>query len=135
VLEGIEVQISVCLIILLLPFFFWAGFGQFHDMSNLVTVFRTVFSSGIYPTVCFLTDAVQERLNLWLLKTQNFLNEVTSPLVKPGQSRKPDPGDAFDAQDMGDIFVAEQTIHSRTPNGILSLAAVVSIEQFSRLIF
>ncbi|XP_059448210.1 uncharacterized protein LOC132179465 isoform X3 [Corylus avellana] len=78
-------------------------------------------------------NAMQERLSLWLLKTQNFFNEVTSPLVKPGQSRKPDPGDAFDAQDMGDIFVAEQTIHSRTPNGILSLAAIVSIEQFSRM--
>ncbi|XP_062177104.1 uncharacterized protein LOC133882031 isoform X3 [Alnus glutinosa] len=78
-------------------------------------------------------NTVQERLNLWLLKTQNFLNEVTSPLVKPGQSRKPDPGNAFDPQDMGDIFVAEQTIHSTTPNGILSLAAIVSIEQFSRM--
>lgn len=75
---------------------------------------------------------MQERLNLWLLKTQNFLTEVTSPLVKTGQSRRPDPGNAFDAQNMEDIFMTEQTIDSRTPNGNLSVAAIVSIEQFSR---
>ncbi|KAK9989931.1 hypothetical protein SO802_030170 [Lithocarpus litseifolius] len=78
-------------------------------------------------------NVVQERLNLWLLKTQNFFSEVASPLAKTGQSRKPDPGNAFDTLDMEDIFMAEQTIQSRTPNGILSLAAIVSIEQFSRM--
>lgn len=77
-------------------------------------------------------NVVQERLNLWLLKTQNFFSEVASPFAKTVQSRKPDPGNAFDAPDMEDIFMAEQTIQSRTPNGILSLAAIVSIEQFSR---
>lgn len=78
-------------------------------------------------------NAVQERLNLWLLKTQNFLNEVASPLGKTGQSRKPDPGNSSDPEALENIFVAEQTINSRTPNGILSLAAMVSIEQFSRM--
>ncbi|KAF5444102.1 hypothetical protein F2P56_036606, partial [Juglans regia] len=34
---------------------------------------------------------------------------------------------------MEDIFMAEQTLQSRTPNGMLSLAAIVSIEQFSRM--
>lgn len=78
-------------------------------------------------------NSVQERLNSWLLKTQNFLNEVTSPLVKPGPGRKFDPGNKLDNQDMEDIFLAEQTIQTSTPSGNLSIAAIVSIEQFSRM--
>ncbi|XP_041013994.1 uncharacterized protein LOC121257157 isoform X1 [Juglans microcarpa x Juglans regia] len=78
-------------------------------------------------------NTVQERLNLWLLKTQNFLNEMTSPLGKTGQSRKLDHENTFDAHEMEDIFMAEQTLQSRTTNGMLSLAAIVSIEQFSRM--
>ncbi|KAM1014553.1 hypothetical protein ACFX2C_044522 [Malus domestica] len=80
-------------------------------------------------------NAVQEKLNSWLVKTQSFLNEVasTSPLARTGQTKKPVTTDASETQDMEDIFMAEQTINSRTPNGILSLAAVVSIEQFSRM--
>ena len=105
---------------------------KIHDTSNRVTVFCTAFSFCIYTTLYFLTDVVQQRLYLWLLKTQNFLSEVASPLVKTGQSGKPDSGNDFDNPDMEDIFMAEQTIHSRTPNGILSSAAIVSIEQFSR---
>ncbi|KAK8567857.1 hypothetical protein V6N13_105804 [Hibiscus sabdariffa] len=79
------------------------------------------------------TDAVQERINSWLSKTQLFLTEVTSPLVKAGQSGKPDPGNEVDTQDMDDIFLGEQTVSSRMPNGNLSFAAIVSIEQFSRM--
>ncbi|KAL5576022.1 hypothetical protein UlMin_017721 [Ulmus minor] len=79
------------------------------------------------------TNAVQEKLNIWLLKTQNFFNGVASPLVRTNPGRKPVPGNGFDESEMEDIFVAEQTIDSRTPNGILSLAAIVSIEQFSRM--
>lgn len=75
---------------------------------------------------------VQEKLNVWLLKTQKFLNEVTSPLGKPSQSKKPVPENGNDNSVMEDIFVAEQTINSRMPQGNLSLAAIVSIEQFSR---
>ncbi|KAJ0077937.1 hypothetical protein Patl1_36885 [Pistacia atlantica] len=75
------------------------------------------------------TSAVQETFNSWLSKTQNFLNEA---LVKTGHSGKPDPRNEFDSQEMEDIFMTEQTIDSNTPNGILSLAAIVSIEQFSR---
>ncbi|XP_010274356.1 PREDICTED: uncharacterized protein LOC104609683 [Nelumbo nucifera] len=78
-------------------------------------------------------NAVQERLNLWLVKTQSFLNGVASPIVKPGQVRKPDIKNAIDTQEIEEIFMAEQTIDSRTPNGNLSLAAIVSIEQFSRM--
>ncbi|KAK0588581.1 hypothetical protein LWI29_002877 [Acer saccharum] len=76
------------------------------------------------------TAAMQERLNSWVSKTQNFLNEA---LVKTGQSGKTDPENEVDAQVMEDIYMAEQTINSSTPNGTLSLAAIVSIEQFSRM--
>ncbi|KAG6789097.1 hypothetical protein POTOM_005183 [Populus tomentosa] len=82
-------------------------------------------------------NAVQERLNSWFSKTQNFLNGVTltltSPRVKSGDSGKPDNGDTVDAQQLEEIFMAEQTIQSSTPNGILSVPAIVSIEQFSRM--
>ncbi|KAA8545536.1 hypothetical protein F0562_020320 [Nyssa sinensis] len=78
-------------------------------------------------------NAVQKTLNQWLSKTQDFLNEVTSPLAKTVHDRKPNFGNALDTQDMEDIFMAEQTIDSRTPSGDLSLAAIISIEQFSRM--
>ncbi|KAI8532169.1 hypothetical protein RHMOL_Rhmol11G0192700 [Rhododendron molle] len=76
--------------------------------------------------------AVQETLNQWLSKTQDFFSEVTSPLVKTVKDRKPNPGNILDTEDTDDIFMAEQTVDSATPNGNLSLAAIVSIEQFSR---
>ncbi|WCJ18260.1 hypothetical protein M5689_000629 [Euphorbia peplus] len=73
---------------------------------------------------------VQERFSFWFSKTQNLFNEVTLPLVKPG---KPEPVNSFDAPQLEEIFMAEQTIRSNTPNGVLSFAAIVSIEQFSRM--
>ncbi|XWS67586.1 hypothetical protein CRYUN_Cryun04dG0018600 [Craigia yunnanensis] len=79
------------------------------------------------------TNAVQERINSWLSKTQHFLTEVTLPLVKTGHSGKPDPGNEVDTQDVEEIFLGEQNIPSSMPNGNLSLAAIVSIEQFSRM--
>ncbi|XVE94045.1 hypothetical protein REPUB_Repub01dG0246400 [Reevesia pubescens] len=79
------------------------------------------------------TNAVQERINSWLSKTQHFLTEVTLLLVKTGQNGKPDPGKEIDTQEMDDIFLGERTIPSSMPNGNLSLAAIVSIEQFSRM--
>ncbi|KAK7328268.1 hypothetical protein VNO77_22371 [Canavalia gladiata] len=78
-------------------------------------------------------SSIQERLNVWMSRTQNFLNEVTFPLAKPGQNRKPDPENDFGFQVMEDIFTVEQTIDRRTPWGTLSLAAVICIEQFSRM--
>ena len=85
-----------------------------------------------FQILMFSTDAVQEQLNMWLVKTQSFLNEVTSPLVRTGHGRKPDSANVSDTRDMDDVFVPEQTIQSSTPSGDLSLAAIVSIEQFSR---
>ena len=75
---------------------------------------------------------MQERLNIMLSRTQNFFNEVTSPLVKSGHSRKPDPENDLAVQFMEDISMVEQTIDRRMPNGMLSPAAVICIEQFSR---
>lgn len=80
--------------------------------------------------VISLTDAMQESVNQWLSKTQSFFSEVTSPLVKSVQDRKPNPQN--DSEDMDDIMITEPTIDSRTPGGELSEAAIVSIEQFSR---
>ncbi|XP_077248842.1 chromosome-partitioning protein, putative (DUF639) isoform X2 [Tasmannia lanceolata] len=78
-------------------------------------------------------DAVQERLNSWFLRTQNFLNEVTAPLIKTAHGIKSDPEDAQEKMEFGEVFMTEQTVDRRTPNGDLSLAAIVSIEQFSRM--
>ncbi|XP_058760963.1 uncharacterized protein LOC131634324 isoform X1 [Vicia villosa] len=78
-------------------------------------------------------SSIQERLNVLMSRTQNFLNEVTSPLAKSGQSKKPDPENDIGFQVMEDIFMVEQTIERRTPYGTLSLAAVICIEQFSRM--
>ncbi|CAI8591511.1 unnamed protein product [Vicia faba] len=78
-------------------------------------------------------SSIQERLNVLMSRTQNFLNEVTSPLAKSGQTKKPDPENDVGFQVMEDIFMVEQTIERRTPYGTLSLAAVICIEQFSRM--
>ncbi|KAK4339939.1 hypothetical protein RND71_041401 [Anisodus tanguticus] len=74
---------------------------------------------------------VEESVNHWLSKTQNFWNEVTSPLVKTVNDKRT----SFhnDNQDTEDVFMAEQTVDSQTPNGDLSVAAILSIEQFSRM--
>ncbi|XP_047340971.1 uncharacterized protein LOC124944688 [Impatiens glandulifera] len=79
------------------------------------------------------TNAVQETVNQWVSKTQHFLSEVTSPLTKTVQDRKPKPEATLDIQDFEDFFRSEQTVDGRMPNGNLSLSAIVSIEQFSRL--
>lgn len=78
-------------------------------------------------------SSVQDALNMWVSKTTNFLGEVTSPLVKNVQDKNHTMGDAYENSDMDEFFMAEQTIDSRTPGGNLSLAAIVSIEQFSRM--
>ncbi|KAK9077099.1 hypothetical protein SSX86_005435 [Deinandra increscens subsp. villosa] len=78
-------------------------------------------------------SSVQDALNIWVSKTTNFLNEVTSPLVKNGQDKKPTMGNGYELSDMEEFFMMEQTIDGRTPGGNLSLAAIVSIEQFSRM--
>lgn len=79
------------------------------------------------------TSSIQERWNVLMSRTQNFLNEVTFPLAKTGQSKKPDPEDDYGFQVMEDMFMIDQTIDRRTPHGVLSLAAVICIEQFSRM--
>ncbi|KAG8364083.1 hypothetical protein BUALT_Bualt19G0089400 [Buddleja alternifolia] len=77
------------------------------------------------------TNAMQESVSQWLSKTQSFFNEVTSPLVKNVQDRRPSIQD--NSQDVDDMLITEQTVDSKTPRGDLSEAAIVSIEQFSRM--
>ncbi|CAN4110653.1 unnamed protein product [Withania somnifera] len=76
-------------------------------------------------------SAVQESVNHWLSKTQFFWNQVTSPLVKTVNDKRTSFHD--DTQDIEEVFMAEQTVNSQTPNGDLSVAAILSIEQFSRM--
>lgn len=78
----------------------------------------------------FDPDAVKKSLNTLLSRTHNLVNELTTPLVKTG---KLDDSNNVDAYDSEDIFMGELTIQSEMLDGDLSLAAVVSIEQFSRM--
>ncbi|XP_009386668.2 uncharacterized protein LOC103973748 isoform X1 [Musa acuminata AAA Group] len=80
-------------------------------------------------------NAVQDRLRSWLVKARTLLTEVATPIVKPGQGRKP--ATARELENMAveeEVFVAsEMTVDRRTTNGFLSFAAAVSIEQFARM--
>ncbi|GER30446.1 hypothetical protein STAS_06376 [Striga asiatica] len=76
-------------------------------------------------------NAMQESVNQWLSKTQSFFNNVASPLVRSVNDRRPNLQN--DSEDMDDILITEQTVDSKTPGGELSEAAIVSIEQFSRM--
>ncbi|KAL0454434.1 UNVERIFIED_CONTAM: hypothetical protein Slati_0782600 [Sesamum latifolium] len=76
---------------------------------------------------------MQESVNQWLSKTQSFFNEVTSPIVKSVHDRRSRSNHQNDSGDMEDVLITEQTVDSRTPGGDLSEAAIVSIEQFSRM--
>lgn len=78
-------------------------------------------------------NLIQERLSSWLLKTQTFLNDVTGPLVKQAQERRLDDESSLETKEMEELFLSEQTIDIRTRKGRLSLAAIISVEQFSRL--
>ncbi|XP_038887912.1 uncharacterized protein LOC120077886 isoform X2 [Benincasa hispida] len=78
-------------------------------------------------------NAVQQNLNKWLLKTQNFLNEVTSSRGKTSKNKDHIPAGAHGTTEIEDTVMAEYTVNIRTPNGLLSSTAVVSIEQFSRM--
>lgn len=72
---------------------------------------------------------MKKSLNTMLSRAHNFVNEVTSPWVKSG---KLDEVNDVDPNDTEDILVGEHAIQSEMLDGSLSLAAVVSIEQFSR---
>ncbi|XP_057429866.1 uncharacterized protein LOC130722976 isoform X2 [Lotus japonicus] len=78
-------------------------------------------------------SSIQERLGVLLSRTQNFFNQVTSPRAKKIRKQLDTENDSG-FQVMEDIFMVEQTINRRMPYGrTLSLAAVICIEQFSRM--
>ncbi|KAI3815417.1 hypothetical protein L1987_15084 [Smallanthus sonchifolius] len=76
---------------------------------------------------------LQDKINIWVSKTTNFVNELTSPLVKNVQDKNPTIKKSYDIGDMEDLLMTEQTVETTTPMGNLSLAAIISIEQFSRM--
>lgn len=81
-----------------------------------------------------MVDLVQERLSSWISKTRNLINEVTVPLVNTGHTNKVDDlGNSLVVEeDIEDMLMVERTIDTDALGGNLSLAAIVSIEQFSR---
>ncbi|XP_023730576.1 uncharacterized protein LOC111878302 isoform X2 [Lactuca sativa] len=76
----------------------------------------------------FVTDLMQDHINIWVSKTTNFLNELTSP-----QDKNPPIDNSYETDDVEEVFMTEHTIDSRTPSGDLSIVAIISIEQFSRM--
>ncbi|XP_048592117.1 uncharacterized protein LOC106354134 isoform X2 [Brassica napus] len=79
------------------------------------------------------TNAVQERFSKWVSKSQKYLSEVATPLIKKRQSLKVDLEDQDDFEDLEELLTVEQTVQSDTPRGSLSFDAIISIEQFSRM--
>ncbi|KAF8079853.1 hypothetical protein N665_0996s0010 [Sinapis alba] len=80
------------------------------------------------------TNAVQERFSQWMSKSQKYLSDVTTPLIKKKrQSLKVDLEDQQDFEDLEELLTVEQTVQSDTPKGSLSFDAIISIEQFSRM--
>ncbi|XP_021867053.1 uncharacterized protein [Spinacia oleracea] len=78
----------------------------------------------------FDSDVVKKSLNTLLSRTQNFLNEATSLYVKTG---KLDDNNDVDHHDSENLLMGELTIQSEMLDGNISLAAAVSIEEFSRM--
>lgn len=76
---------------------------------------------------------MQERFSKWVSKSQKYLSEVATPLIKKKrQSLKVDLEDEHDFEDLEELLTVEQTVQSDTPKGSLSFDAIISIEQFSR---
>ncbi|XP_020588576.1 uncharacterized protein LOC110030279 [Phalaenopsis equestris] len=78
--------------------------------------------------------AVQQRVSSWLFKAQTLFSDVAVPLVKPGLKLKLDIDGESQEMDLEMFLSMEITVDRRTPNGYLSLAAAVSIEQFGRMV-
>ncbi|CAA6660585.1 unnamed protein product [Spirodela intermedia] len=80
------------------------------------------------------SDAVQERLTSWFLKARTVITEVAGPLVNSGPGIRSDPPADLENVGIDEVVmpVPEMTVNWKTPNGVLSLEAAVSIEQFSR---
>lgn len=76
---------------------------------------------------------MQERFSQWVSKSQKYLSDVATPLIKKKrQSLKVDLEDQHDFEDLEELLTVEQTVQSDTPKGSLSFDAIISIEQFSR---
>ncbi|XP_042463034.1 uncharacterized protein LOC122046411 isoform X2 [Zingiber officinale] len=106
-----------------------------HHRHPVLVVIRSEGGGGGWKLADINSGAAQERIRSWLLKARTRLAEVASPLMKPGQRGKhatdKDPGDIAVEEE---IFMAsELTVNRDTPDGYLSFAAAISIEQFGRM--
>ena len=90
--------------------------------------------SLIPPTVYLMPDAVQERLSSWFLKARTAVTEVVGPMINQGPGLTNGIQTEHENAGLDDIMITipEMTVNRRTRNGVLSLEAVISIEQFSR---
>ncbi|KAJ3677893.1 hypothetical protein LUZ60_001696 [Juncus effusus] len=83
----------------------------------------------------FDPDAIQQNMNSFLLKAKTLIEEVAVPLIRPAQDKITKSEAELEAViDQEEVFLdTELTIDRKTPHGVLSLDAVISIEQFGRL--
>lgn len=79
------------------------------------------------------TDAVKDELSLWFLRTQSFWNVIKSQLGKTTLNKRSKTSKDDEDHGMELDFLVEQTVDKRTLKADLSAAAIISIEQLSRL--
>lgn len=70
----------------------------------------------------------------WFLKARTVITEVAGPLVNSGPGIRSGPPPDLENVGIDEVVMAvpEMTVNRKTSNGVLSLEAAVSIEQFSR---
>lgn len=79
------------------------------------------------------TNAVKDELSLWFLRTQSFWNGIKAQLEKTTLNKRAQTSKDDEDYEMELNFLVEQTIDKRTLKADLSVAAIISIEQLSRL--
>lgn len=79
------------------------------------------------------TDAVKDELSLWFLRTQGFWNVIKDQLGKTTLNKRSKTSKDDEDHEMELDFLVEQTVDKRTLKADLSAAAIISIEQLSRL--
>jgi hypothetical protein len=73
-------------------------------------------------------------MNSFLLKARTLIKEVAVPLIKPVQgkiNKSESESEATIVQEES-YLDTEVTVERKTPHGVLSIDAVISIEQFAR---
>ncbi|KAJ3707672.1 hypothetical protein LUZ61_011377 [Rhynchospora tenuis] len=80
-------------------------------------------------------DVIQENMNSFLLKAKTLIKEAAVPLIKPAQGKIIKSESESETSIDQEVFYLdiELTVERKTSHGLLSLDAVISIEQFGRL--